>query len=78
MDTQLKAIEKRISLLEAENKELRRLWIETEGDVIELRTHLDKQLADIQLNKEDRKVKVLTKLIMHVHRLNGGTIKERK
>ena len=71
------SIEGRLSRLEAENRELRRLWIETEGDVIELRTYLDRKLRELDANEEDRKVKGLAKLIMYVHRKSGGTIRER-
>lgn len=70
----MKTLEDRISALEAENRELRKLWIETEGAVIELRTYLDKQL-DGKKDKDD--VKGLAALIMRVHRMNGGVIRER-
>ena len=70
-----KDLEKRILTLEAENRELRRLWIETEGDVIELRTYLDRRLNHIEETKQDVKVKALAKLIMHIHRKNGGRIR---
>lgn len=71
----MKTLEQRIATLEAENKELRRLWIETEGDVIELRSYLDKKIGDLDERKQDAKVKALAKIIMHIHRKNGGVIK---
>ncbi|WP_131816183.1 hypothetical protein [Mycolicibacterium porcinum] len=71
----MKTLEQRVATLEAENRELRRLWIENEGDIIELRTYFDKKLTELDENNEDRKVKGLARLIMHVHRKNGGTIK---
>ena len=70
-----KELERRIATLEAENKELRSLWIETEGDVIELRIYLDRRLAHIEETKQDVKAKALAKLIMHIHRKSGGVIK---
>lgn len=71
-------IEQRLSHLEAENRELRRLWIETEGDVLELRTYLDKCIADLDDRKQDVTQKALAGMIMRIHRLNGGVIREKR
>lgn len=40
-----KTIHQRLATLESENAELRRLWIETEGDLISLRTYLSEKIA---------------------------------
>lgn len=73
-----KGIGDRVKILEAENKELRRLWIKTEGDVIELRSYIDKKLLELDEKKQDAKVKGLANLIMSVHRKNGGIIREKR
>mgnify|MGYP000894987448 CR=1 FL=1 len=39
-----KTLEQRVAHLEAENKELRNLWIENEGDIIEQKVRLDNAL----------------------------------
>ena len=39
-----KGIGDRVKILEAENKELRRLWIENEGDIIKLKCTLQRFL----------------------------------
>lgn len=38
----MKTLEQRVLTLEAECKELRRLWIENEGDIIEQKVRLDR------------------------------------
>ena len=70
-------LEERIARLEAENRELRSLWIETEGYVIELRSYLNKKIAELDEKKRDKDVKALAKVIMHVHRMSGGVIKSK-
>lgn len=37
----MKTLEQRVLQLEAENKELRRLWIENEGDIITQKVRVD-------------------------------------
>lgn len=73
-----KTIHQRLATLESENAELRRLWIETEGDLISLRTYLSEKIAELEDKKEEMKVSGLTRLIMKVHRGNGGIIRSNR
>lgn len=41
LHSQLQQLTNRVSRLEAENRELRRLWIENEGDIIKQTVRLD-------------------------------------